>query len=52
MQYNEYEVLEPLKPFVKVIWSMENDSQIFGGSSMHILPDTWLCGVVLKCPIT
>lgn len=26
MLYQEYEIVEPLKPFVKVIWSMENDA--------------------------
>jgi AraC-like DNA-binding protein len=40
MQYQEYEIAETLRPYVKVIWSMESDSSVFGGTPIHILPDT------------
>lgn len=40
MLYQEYEIVEPLKPLVKVIWSMESDFQVLDGPPMHILPDT------------
>lgn len=40
MLYQEYEIAETLKPFVKVIWSMENDANVLDGPIMHILPDT------------
>jgi AraC-like DNA-binding protein len=40
MVYQEYEIMEVLKPFVKVVWSMESDSKILDGPPMHILPDT------------
>lgn len=31
---------EILKPFVKVVWSMEGDRSVVNGPKMHILPDT------------
>jgi len=40
MQYQEYDIAEALKPFVKVIWSMESDSNVLDETPMHILPDT------------
>ncbi|HEX6892003.1 MAG TPA: helix-turn-helix domain-containing protein [Chryseolinea sp.] len=40
MVYLEYDIAEALKPFVKVIWSMESDSPMLDGTPMHILPDT------------
>lgn len=38
MVYQEYPVAEPLKPFVKVIWSMEGDE--VSSPPMRILPDS------------
>jgi AraC-like DNA-binding protein len=40
MQYQEYDIAEDLKPFVKVIWSMESDVDVYNEMPMHILPDT------------
>ena len=40
MQYQEYEIAGSLRPFIKVIWSMESDADVFGGKPIHILPDT------------
>ena len=40
MDYQEYDISETLKPFVKVIWSMESDSNVLDETPMHILPDT------------
>ena len=40
MLYQEYEIIETLKPFVKVIWSMESDSRVLDGPPIYILPDT------------
>lgn len=40
MQYQEYVIAENLKPFVKVIWSMESDSSVLDGAPIHILPDS------------
>ena len=40
MQYSEYYIEPSLKPFVKVIWSMENDKAIFDAIPMRILRDT------------
>jgi len=40
MIYQEYPVSEILKPYVKVIWSMERDSSVFNDPPIHILPDT------------
>lgn len=40
MRYQEYDIAETLKPFIKVIWSMESESSMFGGTPLHILPDT------------
>jgi AraC-like DNA-binding protein len=40
MQYQEYDIAETLRPFVKVIWSMESDSNVLDETPMHILPDT------------
>jgi len=40
MQYREYEVVDSLRPFIKVIWSMESNSNVCDGVPMHILPDT------------
>jgi len=40
MQYKEYKIADPLKPFVKVIWSMEDDSYRVNGFPIHILPDS------------
>lgn len=40
MHYQEYQISELLKPFVKVIWSMEDDSHLMNGFPIHILPDS------------
>lgn len=40
MLYQEYEIPENLKPFVKVIWSMESESRVRDGPAIYILPDT------------
>lgn len=40
MHYQEYEISEPLKPFVKVIWSMEDDVHVVNGFPIYILPDS------------
>jgi AraC-like DNA-binding protein len=40
MQYQEHYIEPSLRPFIKVIWSMENDTVTFGGTPMRILPDT------------
>lgn len=40
MHYQEYRISETLKPFVKVIWSMEDDSHVVNGFPIHILPDS------------
>jgi len=40
MEYQEYEITEALRPYIKVIWSMESDADVFGGTPIHILPDT------------
>ena len=40
VQYSEYYIEPSLKPFVKVIWSMENDKAIFDAIPMRILRDT------------
>lgn len=40
MYYQEYEISGPLKPFVKVIWSMEDHSHVVNGFPIHILPDS------------
>lgn len=40
MIYQEYPISEILKPYVKVIWSMENNSSTFNDLPIHILPDT------------
>lgn len=40
MQYQEYYIEPSLRPFIKVIWSLENDTATFGGTPMRILPDT------------
>ena len=40
MQYQEYYIEPLLRPFVKVIWSMENDTALFDAVPMRILPDT------------
>jgi AraC-like DNA-binding protein len=38
MVYQEYPIAEPLKPYVKVIWSMESDTT--SAHPMRILPDS------------
>jgi len=40
MLYKEYQITETLRPFVKVIWSMESDSRVLDGPPIYILPDT------------
>ena len=40
MEYVEYPIADVLKPFVKVIWSMDSDAALPAGSPMRILPDT------------
>lgn len=40
MIYQEYEINTILQPYVKVIWSMENDASVFDGPPIHILPDS------------
>src|SRR5688572_23407626 len=40
MQYKEYQIADSLKPFVKVIWSMEDDSYDVNGFPIYILPDS------------
>jgi AraC-like DNA-binding protein len=40
MLYQEYEIAIPLKPFVKVIWSMESSGTAVGIPPMRILPDS------------
>jgi AraC-like DNA-binding protein len=40
MHYQEYEISEPLKPFVKVIWSMEDEAHVMNGFPIYILPDS------------
>jgi AraC-like DNA-binding protein len=40
MHYQEYHITAPLRPFVKVIWSMESGVSIFNDMPMRILPDT------------
>ncbi len=40
MPYAEYPICSELKPFVKVIWSMENDPGEPADFSMRILPDS------------
>ncbi len=40
MAYAEYPIAPELRPFVKVIWSMENDPGEIPQFSMRILPDT------------
>ena len=40
MQYQEYIVHPQLKPFVKVIWSMESNAPIWNIPTLRILPDT------------
>ena len=39
MLYQEYEIAENLKPYVKVIWSMESDLDVVDGPTTYILPD-------------
>lgn len=40
MRYKEYEIGQSLRPYVKVIWSLESDTTILNGTPIHILPDT------------
>jgi hypothetical protein len=40
MHYQEYYTGPSLRPFVRVIWSMENDTALFDAPPMRILPDT------------
>lgn len=40
MAYAEYPIVPELRPFIKVIWSMENDPREVPQLTMRILPDT------------
>ncbi len=40
MIYREYQVAEMLKPYIKVIWSMESDDSMPGTLPICILPDS------------
>lgn len=40
MQYQEYKIIPELRPYVKVVWSMDSVGQVIKGDPMRILPDT------------
>jgi AraC-like DNA-binding protein len=40
MAYQEYYIIEPLRPYVKVVWSMESGPEEPKEFSMRILPDS------------